>query len=205
MKKITLALALLASVALNVQAQKLGFVNGDDIVADDSTIVFHETKDVLGKKLETGDLKVKNYTNGGLNCSTRLNLLENSLNGNARICMGTNCREISSWPFSFTFNLAAGDEAYLLYEILRPNYGSMLTEFTVEGGGETHTIYIKFVHADPAGIDDVVADGKFTVFNTQGNIVARGISASDVEDLQPGLYIVRGDNSRQARKVLVRN
>jgi hypothetical protein len=207
MKKITLALALLASVALNVQAQKLGFVNKDEVVADGSTVVCESAKNIFTEILscETGSLALKNYTSDNIQCSVSIKLKDNTLGTVPEICMGGNCRLINSWPYTFDLSMTDGKSELLRYDISPKSYGSMLSEFTVVGGGETHTINIKFVHADPAGIDDVAADGKFIVFNTQGNIVARGISASDVEDLQPGLYIVRGDNSRQARKVLVRN
>jgi hypothetical protein len=206
MKKITLALALLVSVALNVQAQKLGFVNKDEVVADGSTVVCESEEDILkGISCETGSLALKNYTSDNIQCAVSIKLKDNTLGTVPEICMGNNCRYINSWPYSFDLTVASDESKLLSYDISPKSYGSMLSEFTVVGGGETHTINIKFVHADPAGIDDVAADGKFIVFNTQGNIVARGISASDVEDLQPGLYIVRGDNSRQARKVLVRH
>lgn len=204
MKKTVFALLLLASAVLNAQAQSFGFVNGDNTVADNSTVVLPLTADILGKKFDTGDLAVKNYATSNISCTARMRLLENSAGGTAQICMGGDCRSISYWPFSFAFNLTVSSESLLLYEIAHPGYGTVLTEFTVEGGGEKHTIYIKFSNPAPASIDNVTADGKCTVFNTQGNVVARSIGADGVKDLQPGLYIVRDDNSRQAHKVLVR-
>lgn len=196
---------MLASAVLNAQAQKLGFVNGDDIVADDSTIVLPLTVDVLGKMFTTGDLAVKNYSTGNVSCSARMRLLENSAGGTAQICMGDGCRFISSWPFSFTFNLIGNKSSLLLYEILRPGYGTVLTEFTVEGDGEKHTIYIKFSNPDPTGIDNTaMSDDKYSVYDLQGNVVADNVAASGISTLKQGLYIVRSFNTRQVRKLLVR-
>ena len=205
MRKTVFVLLMLASAVLDAQAQKLGFVNGDDIVADDSTIVLPLTTDILGKMFNTGELAVKNYTTGNLSCTARMRLLENSAGGTAQICMGDGCRPISSWPFSFTFSLMASTPSLLLYEILRPGYGTVMTEFTVEGDGETHTVYIKFSNPDPTGIDNTaMSDGKCTVYDLQGNVVAGNVAANEIPTLKQGLYIVRSTGTRQVRKLLVR-
>lgn len=206
MKRTIFALLMLVSVVLNVRAeQKIGFVNGDDIVADDSTIVLPLAVDVLGKMFSTGDLAVKNYTSNGINCTIRMNLLENSAGGAAQICMGGSCRTISSWPYTGSFSLSANSQSLLLYEILRPSYGTVLTGFTVEGGGETHTIYIKFSNPDPTGIDNTaMSDDRYTVYDLQGNIIAGNIAANEISTLKQGLYIVRSSNTRQVNKLLVR-
>lgn len=206
MKKTVFALLLLASAVLNAQAQKLGFTNKDGVVADGSTVVCLPAYNLFDLFCcETGSLALKNYTSDNISCTVTVSLIDNTIGSNPEICMGGNCTPIREWPFTRTFTCTPSKSVIAQYEVAATNYGELNSIMTVTGGGETHTIYIKFSNPDPTGIDNAEAtDGKCSVYDLQGNVVADNVNANTVASLRKGLYIVRSANSKQVRKKIVR-
>ncbi len=206
MKKILLTSLFMAVATIGAQAQKLGFINKDGVVADGSTVVCPAEDDPFhGKMCATGSLALNNYTSEDITCTVTVNLIDNTIGVMPQICMGGSCSQITSWPFTRTFTCPASKQVLAQYDVDPENYGELNSKMTVTGGGETHTIYIKFVNTDPAGIDNVVAsESKCTVYDVQGNVIADNVEANAVTSLRKGLYIVRSVNSKQIRKVVVR-
>lgn len=197
---------MLASAVLNAQAQKLGFTNKDGVVADGSTVVCTPAYNLFGLLCcETGSLALKNYTDDNISCTVKVQLIDNTIGSMPEICMGGNCASITSWPFTRTFTCSASKSVLAQYDVAATNYGELNSIMTVTGGGETHTIYIKFSNPDPTGIDNTaMSDGKCSVYDLQGNVVADNVAANGFSTLKQGLYIVRSSNTRQVRKLLVR-
>lgn len=206
MRKTVFALLMLASAVPDAQAQKLGFTNKDGVVADGSTVVCTAAYNLFDLFCcETGSLALKNYTSENITCTVTVQLVDNTIGSMPEICMGGNCASITSWPFQRTFTCSAYKSVLAQYETAATNYGELNSIMTVTGGGETHTVYIKFSNPDPTGIDNTaMSDGKRSVYDLQGNVVAGNVAASEMPTLKPGLYIVRSADSRQVRKLLVR-
>ncbi len=206
MKKILLTFACMAMAAVGVQAQKLGFTNKDGVVADGSTVVCPAGYNLFGLFCcETGSLALKNYTDEDITCSVTVQLVDNTIGSMPEICMGGACAPITAWPFERTFTCSASKSVLAQYEVAATNYGELNSLMTVIGGGETHSVYIKFSNPDLTGIDDAVkTDGKCSVYDLQGNVVAVNIAASEVMSLSRGLYIVRSADAKQVSKVIVR-
>lgn len=206
MKKILFAFACMALATVGAQAQKLGFVNKDGVVADGSTVVCNAGYNIFGLFCcETGSLALKNYTDDNISCVVTVECIDNTMGSMPEICMGGSCEGIKAWPFERAFTCSASKSVIAQYEIAPSTYGELNSLMTVTGGGETHSVYIKFAYPDPAGIDDAaVADGKCTVYDLQGNLVAANMAASEVMSLKHGLYIVRTADAKQVSKVLVR-
>ncbi len=197
---------MLASAVLNAQAQKLGFTNKDGVVADGSTVVCTPAYNLFGLFCcETGSLALKNYTDDNISCTVTVQLIDNTIGSMPEICMGGNCAPIKEWPFTRTFTCSASKSVLAQYETAATNYGELNSIMTVTGGGETHSIYIKFSNPDPTGIDNTaMSDDKYSVYDLQGNVVADNVAANGFSTLKQGLYIVRSTDTRQVRKLLVR-
>lgn len=206
MKKVLLTLVFMAMATIGAHSQKLGFTTKDGAVADGSTVVCTAAYNLFGLFCcETGSLALKNYTTDDITCSVTVQLVDNTIGSMPEICMGGNCASITAWPFQRTFTCSASKPVHALYEVAATNYGELNSIMTVTGGGEKHTIYIKFSNPDPTGIDNAaMSDGKCTVYDLHGNVVAGNVAANGISTLKQGLYIVRSSGTRQVRKMLVR-
>lgn len=198
----------LGSLAMQTHAQKLGFVNGAETVADGSTVVCEALDNPFsGKMCSSGALALQNYSTADIECTVTLSLQDNTLNTTnaAEICMGGSCVPVRTWPFSRTFTAGAGKAVLAQYEAAAKQYGVMNSTLTVTGAGETHTVKLKFVYSDPSGIEAVMASGtSYDVFSLTGKCVARSVFTDNISSLSKGVYLLRDTKTTKTTKIVLR-
>lgn len=210
-RKSLLTVCVLA-LAGQAQAQKLGFVNGTETVADGSTIVCESAIDPFfptGKKCATGALALKNYSGEDIDCTVTLTLQDNTLSSSneAEICMGGTCVAVKSWPFSKSFSAGAGKSVLAQYDVTPTQYGEMNSTLTVKGAGESHSVYVKFVNPDPTGIKSVGTldvSTSYDVFSLTGRRIAKGMGASEVNGMKKGIYLVKETKTGKTVKIVLK-
>ncbi len=205
MKKILLTFACMALAAVGVQAQKLGFTNKDGVVADGSTVVCPAGYNLFGLFCcETGSLALKNYTDEDITCSVTVQLVDNTIGSMPEICMGGNCVAITSWPFQRTFTCSASKSVLAQYEVAATNYGELNSLMTVTGGGETHSVYIKFSNPDLTGISSIQTECLYDVFDMSGQLLLEGVDGKTLSSSRRGYYIVRSHRDGKRHKVVIK-
>ncbi len=205
MKKILLTFLFMAVATIGAQAQKLGFVNKDGVVADGSTVVCNAGYNIFGLFCcETGSLALKNYTDDNISCVVTVECIDNTMGNMPEICMGGSCEGIKAWPFERAFTCSASKSVIAQYEIAPSAYGELNSLMTVTGGGETHTVYIKFVYSDPAGISSIQTACLYDVFDMSGHLLLEKVDGKTLSSSKRGLYIVRSLNDGKYRKVAIK-
>ncbi len=206
MKKILLTSLFMAVATIGAQAQKLGFINKDGVVADGSTVVCEAQENPVLEivRCATGSLALTNYTTEDISCTVTVSLIDNTIGVMPEICMGGSCAQIKSWPFTRTFTCSASKQVLAQYDADPQSYGELNSKMTVTGGGETHTVYIKFVYSDPAGISSVQTDRRYDVFDMSGHLVLENVDGKTLSSSKHGLYIVRSLNDGKYRKIVIK-
>lgn len=206
MRKILFTFVCLAIVAVGAQAQKLGFVNKDGVVDDGSTVVCEAQENPILEivRCATGSLALKNYTTEDISCTVTVSLIDNTIGVMPQICMGGQCSPITAWPFTRSFICSASKSVLAQYDADPQNYGELNSKMTVTGGGETHTVYIKFVYSDPAGISSIQTACLYDVFDMSGHLLLEKVDGKTLSSSKRGLYIVRSLNDGKYRKVAIK-
>lgn len=206
-------LSALAVVAVgSAHAQKLGFVNGSDVVADGSTVVCEPANDpfaLTGKTCKTGALALQNYTDHDIDCTVTLTLQDNTLNKSnaAEICMGGDCVPVKTWPFSKSFTAGAGKSVLAQYDATATQYGEMNSTLTIEGAGEKHSVNVKFLYADPTAVHGVAsldASSLYDVYTLTGKRVATKATAFQLRSFAKGIYLLRNATTLKVQKIVLR-
>lgn len=200
MKKIfTLITVMLVCIAANAQDAVLQFCHEDGtIVPDGSTVTVNvpEPEDAeFGIYVYNSGLYIKNTTATSADAKLETNVT--AISGELSVCLGTLCRmygepgtyqitgerlnggSINNMQCHWSPALDESGENYL--------YGECTAECTISSAGQRcSTVTIHFVHADPAGINDISAEA--SAKNAQPyNIAGQRINGS-----AKGLIIVDG-------------
>lgn len=205
MKKILFTFACMAMAAVGAQAQKLGFVDKDGVVADGSTVVCTAGYNPFGRFCcETASLALKNYTDDNISCTVTVQLIDNTIGSMPEICMGGNCEAIKAWPFTRTFTCSASKSVVAQYDVDATNYGELNSLMTVTGGGETHSVYVKFIYSDPTGISSISTACLYDVIDMSGHLLFERIDGKTLSLIKPGCYIVRSHKDGKCHKLVVK-
>lgn len=90
-----------------------------------------------------------------------------------------------------------GNWTFILSNVLVPNTNAMVDGFNGPAYYQVEPIEINYVITPYAGVSSVLGDESYDVYTINGVQVVKNGNANDVDNLQPGMYIING------KKVLV--
>lgn len=207
MKKIYLtALFALVSVC-STFAQKLQLTNGTEVLSEGETVVFQAEKNPFFSKIEcnASAIGVKNLSSESISCTTTYYRESGNMTvSGMQTCQGGLCSNFSTFPYTKSYSVKAGENSSLLYEFTPTQYGELTVRVVVNGGGESHTVYLKFVYSDPTGIDDIKAASipSYDVYDMNGRCLSSHVE--NLSNLTKGLYLVRDNVKGTIQKTILR-
>lgn len=207
MRKIYL-IALFALVSLcNGFAQKLQITNGEEVLSEGETVVFPAMKNPFFGRFEcnASAIGVKNLSSESISCTTTYYHESGDMTySGMQTCQGGLCSNFDYFPYTKSYSVNAGENSSLQYEFTPKKYGELTVRVVVNGGDESHTVYLKFVYSDPTGIEDIkVASTKsYDVYDMNGRCLSSNVE--NLNSLTKGLYIVRDNSNGKIQKVILR-
>ena len=207
MRKIYL-IALFALVSLcNGFAQKLQITNGEEVLSEGETVVFPAMKNpFLGRfECNASAIGVKNLSSESISCTTTYYHESGDMTySGMQACQGGSCSNFDYFPYTKSYSVNAGEKSSLKYEFTPTKYGELTVRVVVNGGAESHTVYLKFVYSDPTGIDDIksASTKSYNVYDMNGRCLSSNVE--NLNSLTKGLYIVRDNSNGNMQKIILR-
>ena len=212
MKRIfTLCFTLLAGLSAFAQVDnnRVEFVDGTGtVIPSGSTVVRNEVNisTSTGIGIIHSDVFVKNMTDSQTSCAVSCSVIDMP-SGQFQICGFGECtpvpinERIAEYPFSAVVDcdavsLAAGETRDTQSEWLRiksGKYGSFNVKYTIQGGSE---ITVKFVYADPSGINNVSVSAEKEVAGYYT------IGGQRLDNPQKGITIIKYSDGTTEKKIL---
>lgn len=178
-------------------AQKFDIVMEGVPVEEGATIEFPAEKIEVGPiswyEVETGiRLAVKNLTDSKLSGTCVVDILENTAGStNFSICMAGTCEAFTTSTYTKSFTLGEEEIGGTQYGYRPKTDGVTRTRLTINAGGETRTVIVN-TNFGTASVSMLPSDVEksYTIYDASGRLVKR--NAGSIEDLENGLYVLRG-------------
>ena len=212
MKKIFTLLAMAFSMAIAATAQELVFKYQGAIVESGATLTFHSHYDsvweytICSTGIGNDALVVENTTGDDMTVSATLTVIDDALlkanpQSSHQWCLGGVCEPVEGNSLTKSnIKIGAREAKPLQYDLYDYNgfttYGEMLSNISISyGAGKTINVNVKFVHADPAGIQ--------ATENTRVTEVTRyTIDGQRVSGPVKGLNIIKLSNGKTIKQVI---